>query len=130
MKIRDKAILNLGGKCNECGSTETLHLHHIKRLPLSVLWNEKNEYNKRAKEAFEHPERFNLLCEECHLKHHDEGKKLVRGRLVRVVPISRSELRDFDAWYIKKYPDCGWKIQPQYSTALFKTERRLSKLLH
>ncbi len=122
MNIRERAILNLGGECKRCGSTKNLQLHHIKRLPLSVLWNEKNEYNKRAKEAFEHPERFNLLCKECHLKYHDEGKVLVGGRLVRRLPISRLELRDFDAWYIKKHPDCGWQIQPQDSIAFLKSK--------
>jgi len=113
LNVRERAILKLGSKCKNCGSTKNLQLHHIKRLPLSVLWNEKNEYNKRAKEAFEHPERFNLLCKECHLKYHDDGKGLT---------ISRLEWRDFDAWYIKKHPDCGWQIQPQDSMAFLKSK--------
>jgi len=115
MRIRDKAILNLGGKCKDCGTTEELQLHHIKRLPLSVIWNEKNEYNKRVKEAFEYPERFNLLCKKCHLIHHDNEKKTKwKGKHP---PISKSELRDFDASYIKKHPECGWEIEQQDSVS-------------
>ena len=101
--MRDRAIQILGGKCKNCGAAENLQLHHIKRLPLSVLWNEKNEYNKRAKEAFEHPERFNLLCKECHLIHHDEEKPK-DGRIV----LSNQEWKDFDIRMNKKDPN--WKV--------------------
>jgi len=89
VNIREKALLNLGGKCKECGSAEKLHLHHIVRLPLSVLWNEKNEYNKRAKEALEHPERFNLLCQNCHMKHHDD-ERIVRMKK-RYILVSKND---------------------------------------
>ena len=116
MNVRDQAILNLGGKCNRCGSTKILHLHHIVRLPLSVRWNEKNEYWKRAKEALEHPERFELLCQECHLKHHDDLKPKRRA-------ISRHEMRMFDELMRKRYPDRKITIEPQNSVGRFYKNR-------
>ena len=108
MDVREHAILNLGGKCKECGSTKILHLHHIAYLPLSTRWNEKSDYRKRAKEALEHPERFELLCQECHLKHHDDLEPKRRA-------ISRHEMRMFDEWMRKKYPDMKITIEPQNS---------------
>jgi len=71
MNVREKAILKLGEKCKKCGSMENLQLHHITYAEDSVKWWESGEYWKRAKEAFEHPERFELICKKCHLKLHE-----------------------------------------------------------
>jgi len=71
MNVREKAISKLGGKCKECESTEHLQLHHITYAEDSAKWWESGEYWKRAKEAFEHPERFELLCKNCHNKQHE-----------------------------------------------------------
>ena len=71
MNIRQRAILKLGGKCQNCGKEDTLQLHHVKYAEDSPRWNESGEYWKRAKEALEHPERFELLCKNCHNKLHE-----------------------------------------------------------
>jgi len=71
MNIREKAILGLGGKCQECNTEDNLQLHHITYAEDSARWWESGESHKRAKEAFEHPERFELICKDCHLKIHE-----------------------------------------------------------
>jgi len=80
MNIRDQAILNLGGMCKSCFSKDDLQLHHIAYLPLSVRYTEKSDYWKRAREALEHPERFELLCKKCHAAHHHR-KDYIRNPL-------------------------------------------------
>ncbi len=74
MRIRDKAIQNLGGKCTVCEGIKNLQLHHITYADDSPRWWESGEYWKRAKEAYEHPERFKLLCKECHNKSHEKDE--------------------------------------------------------
>ena len=74
---RKQVLQNLGGKCVKCGSTEKIHLHHIKYAKGSVNWKDKNEYNNRIKEALEHPERFELLCAFCHAEHHDAPQSIL-----------------------------------------------------
>jgi len=74
---RKQALKNLGSKCVKCGSKVKLHLHHVKYAKDSVNWKDKNEYNYRIKEAFEHPERFELLCAFCHAEHHEIPKTLL-----------------------------------------------------
>lgn len=74
MNIREQAISNLGGMCKSCFSKDNLQLHHIAYLPLSTRNNEKSDYWKRAREALEHPERFQLLCKRCHEAHHHRNQ--------------------------------------------------------
>ena len=72
MNIRQRAILKLGGTCQNCGKKDNLQLHHITYAEDSVRWWESGEYWKRAREAFEHPERFELRCKNCHNKQHED----------------------------------------------------------
>jgi len=76
MNVREQAITNLGGFCRSCFSKDDLQLHHIAYLPLSTRNSEKSDYWKRAREALEHPERFELLCKRCHLGHHHKNKHI------------------------------------------------------
>ncbi len=74
MNVREKAILGLGGVCRSCFTKDNLQLHHVAYLPLSTRNNEKSDYWKRAREALEHPERFQLLCKRCHEAHHHRNQ--------------------------------------------------------
>ena len=76
MNVREQAILNLGGVCRSCFSKDDLQLNHVAYLPLSVRGYVKSDYWKRAREALEHPERFELLCKRCHLGHHHKNKHI------------------------------------------------------
>jgi len=80
MNVREQVILNLGGACKSCFSKDGLQLHHVAYLPLSVRYTEKSDYWKRAREALEYPERFNLLCKICHTAHHHR-KDYIRNPL-------------------------------------------------
>lgn len=80
MKIRrerDRAMKQalvdqFGGKCQRCGydrCLRALHFHHVDS-------SEKNDWNNgRGKASLEevtaHPERFLLLCANCHFEEHD-----------------------------------------------------------
>ena len=127
MRIREKAILKLGGKCQKCNTEDNLQLHHITYAEDSIRWWESGEYWKRAKEAYNHPERFELICKECHLKLHEndpDNKSFVKmsteakltikkdfrksyedakksGKMRR---LTRYEIDEFDARMRKKDP--------------------------
>ena len=120
MNVREKAILKLGGKCKKCKSTENLQLHHTTYAEDSVKWWESGESGKRAKEAFEHPERFELLCQDCHNKQHENEnfvkmpaetklalKKSFRDaeKSGKIRRLTKYEVKEFDAMMRKKYPD-------------------------
>jgi len=70
LNVRERAISKLGGTCRSCFTKDDLQLHHIVYQALSVRGYVKSDYGKRAREAFEHPERFELLCKKCHLAFH------------------------------------------------------------
>ena len=121
MDAREKAISKLGGKCKKCRTAENLQLHHITYAKDSTKWWESGDSWKRAKEAFEHPERFELLCQDCHNKQHDnesfvkmpaKEKEAIRksyrdmkksGAKYRI--LTKYEVKEFDARMRKKYPD-------------------------
>ena len=120
MNVREKAILKLGGKCKNCGSMENLQLHHTTYAEDSAKWWESGESGKRAKEAFEHPERFELLCQNCHSKQHENenfAKMPVEAKLAlkksfrdaeksgKMRRLTKYEIKEFDVKMRKKYPD-------------------------
>jgi len=76
MKRRELVLQNLGGKCVKCCTKKRLHLHHVKYEKDSARWVEgkHDPYNAREKEAYEHPERFQLLCVSCHGNYHTEQR--------------------------------------------------------
>ena len=80
MNVRERAISKLGGTCRSCFTKDDLQLHHIVYLALSVRGYVKSDYWKRAREAFEYPERFELLCKKCHLAFHHR-KDLIKNAL-------------------------------------------------
>jgi hypothetical protein len=62
-----------GGRCGLCGSTENsghYHLHHLEYDPEQSAYkrNSKAQWTRtlRLREAQNHPERFELLCQSCH----------------------------------------------------------------
>jgi len=120
LNIRQRAILKLGGKCQKCGSFKNLQLHHVIYAEDSVKWWESGESGKRAKEAFEHPERFELLCQDCHSKQHENEnfvKMSAEAKLAlkksfrdaeksgKIRRLTKYEVKEFDAKMRKKYPD-------------------------
>lgn len=125
MNIRQRAILKLGGKCQSCGKEDNLHLHHVKYAEDSPRWDESGEYWKRAKEALEHPERFELLCKSCHNKLHENdpgaqsfAKMSTEAKLAlkksyrdwkksgaKYRRLTKYELEEVDAIIKKKYPE-------------------------
>jgi 5-methylcytosine-specific restriction endonuclease McrA len=59
-KFRQYALIQLGKKCANCGSTSWLQVHHrIYRVPLEDVVLEDVE----------------LLCEDCHDEHHGHRRK-------------------------------------------------------
>lgn len=68
---RRELKLKFGGKCNKCGYCRcfsALHFHHTDS-------SEKYEWSKKGgasiREIKAHPERFELLCANCHIELHE-----------------------------------------------------------
>ena len=102
MKRRELVLQNLGGKCVNCGTKKRLHLHHVKYEKDSARWVEgkHDPYNAREKEAYEHPERFELLCVTCHGDYHMEQRiKQLRNRPRKRVSLITCKI-------------CGWVYFP------------------
>lgn len=73
-----KAVRARDGKCVRCGSTDSLHAHHIKR---------KSEHPELALEV----SNGETLCDTCHYAEHkgekygNEAKRVDRRRLVKTI---------------------------------------------
>ena len=72
-KIRSKQIILLGGQCVKCGTTENLEINHrnvadteIRRKEGRIGKGYRNQQRVTLTEVRETPERFELLCKECH----------------------------------------------------------------
>jgi len=69
---RAEAKRSFGGKCSACGYARcqaALHFHHVNgRLP------ESKRGSVRIQEVRAHPERFALLCANCHIELHNPGE--------------------------------------------------------
>lgn len=66
-----KIITIFGSKCQRCGASRTLSLHHKYYAADSVMPGPHESgahLLARKKEAIEHPERFMYLCNSCHRK--------------------------------------------------------------
>ena len=87
-------------ECEECGSTEKLHLHHIDYF--SHLFNghfpeskegltkeEIRDYEARMLQIHVEAVKSKTLCEECHFKAHSEGKK--RARTQKATPENKRD---------------------------------------
>jgi len=123
-KRRECVLEKLGGKCVKCGTDNNLHLHHIKYAKDSIKWDVKGDFHKRAVEALKHPERFELLCQYCHAKHHDRReimntdgtvfRKAKRLRMGKSKRMSREAVEEMNKmlYNIKKYDSDGKVIYP------------------
>lgn len=71
---RVKVFALLGDECYLCRipAVKGFHLHHISYHKTESAYarhsNSMNTRLKRSQEAFDHPERFKLLCPQCHRK--------------------------------------------------------------
>lgn len=71
---RDAAIKRSGNKCECCGALSktrkggeaTLEVHHRD----GIEWEKVIDYIKRN--VLQHPDRFDVLCTECHKTEHEE----------------------------------------------------------
>ena len=55
---RSIVIELFGGKCQECGDSECLQVHHVRYIPELKPWQYKN------------PDDIAVLCENCHRREH------------------------------------------------------------
>ena len=75
-KAKKRLKAKFGNKCQICGYNRcfaALHFHH-------VIPDHKYEYSKKGhlsiREIKEHPERFMLVCANCHYEIHDRERKI------------------------------------------------------
>ena len=64
--VREILIEKLGGKCVECGCTETLEFDHID--PSTKSFNIAAGYTKPKEVLLEEVAKCQLLCQKCHIK--------------------------------------------------------------
>lgn len=72
--LRSALVAQFGGACQLCGyrrCSSALHFHHLNS-------SSKREYSKKGgtslKEIRTHPERFQLVCANCHIELHDQAR--------------------------------------------------------
>jgi hypothetical protein len=71
-RLRPELVAQFGGKCQECGYNRclaALHFHHEDSSEKD-LWS-PNRGNASVEEIKAHPERFRLLCSNCHIEEHE-----------------------------------------------------------
>lgn len=70
---RHRLRLQFGGKCEKCGYCKcfaALHFHHRDGTGEKYDWNAKGKSGASLREIRAHPERFQLLCANCHIETH------------------------------------------------------------
>ena len=58
-----------GDRCYECGLMDTLEFHHLDRTEISGRGRGSNQ---RAADIRKYPEKYVLLCRQCHKEAHPE----------------------------------------------------------
>lgn len=74
-RMRQHLVEQFGGKCERCGydkCNRALHFHH-RDSSEKRMWNKHGRVSN--KEVRQYPERFILLCSNCHAEIHDEEYK-------------------------------------------------------
>ena len=69
-KMRAKLLASFGNTCQQCGYTKcltALHFHHIDSSEKKTWFH---SYYRSLREVEAHPERFQLLCANCHTELH------------------------------------------------------------
>jgi len=75
---RKELRLLFGGKCQICGynkCADALHFHH-KNSKEKYIWNVKGKGGASIREVKKYPERFLLLCANCHIGLHSKERKI------------------------------------------------------
>ncbi len=79
MKIMTESREYLGGRCQLCGSTNNLQFCHI-----IYAQKFKRDTLAAARDVIQHPERYLLLCKECHIHPEKYLKELIDMRAERL----------------------------------------------
>jgi hypothetical protein len=75
-ELRRQLRVEFGGACQICGYTRcwaALHFHHLDSSE-KYDWNEKGKGGSSLREIKRHPERFQLVCANCHIEIHQGVK--------------------------------------------------------
>lgn len=67
-----EAKINLGGKCNQCGSLENLEFDHID--PATKTFSVSNWLGRTKFDFWEEVKKCQLLCNTCHIAKHAIAK--------------------------------------------------------
>jgi hypothetical protein len=91
-RIRPQVVARFGGKCQECGYNRclaALHFHHQDSSEKD-LWS-PNRGNASLDEVQAHPERFRLLCSNCHIEEHERIR--LENRIIATCPQCQKPFR-------------------------------------
>lgn len=72
-KLRKECLDLLGGKCENCGTTEQLEFHHINKNDRKFSVSSMAKYSKEK--IFSEVKKCKLLCHKCHWDEHRKEKR-------------------------------------------------------
>jgi hypothetical protein len=106
--FREILIEKLGGKCVECGCTETLEFDHID--PSTKSFNISAGYHKPKEVLEEELEKCQLLCNKCHI---EKSKKDLKFRPKTIAGGRPLKYRNLGPGSMIRVPQLVISILPQ-----------------
>jgi len=115
--FREILIEKLGGKCVECGCTETLEFDHID--PTTKSFNISAGYHKPKKVLEEELAKCQLLCNKCHV---EKSKKDLKFRPKTIAGGRPLKYRNLGEMSIIRVPYLTTKILPHLQDVMQQLE--------
>jgi len=106
--FREILIEKLGGKCVECGCTETLEFDHID--PSTKSFNISAGYHKPKEVLEEELSKCQLLCNKCHIEKSKKDAKFRPKTIAGGRPLKYKNLGEMS---IIRVPHLTTKVLPQ-----------------
>jgi len=106
--FREILIEKLGGKCVECGCTETLEFDHID--PSTKSFNISSGYHKPKEVLEEELSKCQLLCNKCHIEKSKKDAKFRPKTIAGGRPLKYKNLGEMS---IIRVPHLTTKVLPQ-----------------
>jgi hypothetical protein len=115
--FREILIEKLGGKCVECGCTETLEFDHID--PSTKSFNISAGYHKPKEVLEEELSKCQLLCNKCHI---EKSKKDLKFRPKTIAGGRPLKYKDLGPGVMIRVPESVTTILPQLQDVMQQLE--------
>jgi hypothetical protein len=115
--FREILIEKLGGKCVECGCTETLEFDHID--PSTKSFNISAGYHKPKEVLEEELAKCQLLCNKCHI---EKSKKDLKFRPKTIAGGRPLKYKDLGPGVMIRVPQIALSVLPQLQDVMQQIE--------